>query len=178
MAADGTGGEEALRDALDEHGAELAAALSHTEQVEDLIETVILVVASADEEEVEHVTDSLVALANAVDGLATEESVALAEAIGERGDDAAAALETVLRLEREDELGNLVDLAGTLSALDLDEESVEGLNRLLDAVGEAERDHEPVGLLGGLRAARTPDVRAGLGYLLAVVRARGRRLRE
>jgi uncharacterized protein YjgD (DUF1641 family) len=45
---------------------------------------------------------------------------------------------------------------------------------LLEAVGEAERtDTDRVGLLGLARAAREPEVRAGLAYLLAVARALG-----
>lgn len=172
-----TPGELALRDALADHGEDLAAALEHTDQLEAILETAVLVIASADEDDVDEITDSIVSLIEAVDGLATEQSVALADAIGEHGEDAASALETVLRLERNGSLDELVTLAETLSDLSMDDDAVRGLNRLMRAVGEAEADSEPVGLLGALRAMRTADARTGLGYLLAIVREQGRSLR-
>lgn len=170
-----TPGEEALREAIAEHGEDFAAALEHADHVKDLLDTAILVIASADEDEVERVTESLTSLIAAGDALSTEETAALAGAVGDNADDLAGALETLVRLERNGTLDEFAALAETASALELDEESVRGLNRLLGAVGEAERDPEPVGFLGVLRAARTPDVRAGLGYLLGVVRSLGNR---
>lgn len=170
-------GEAALRDALDEHGADLAAALEGSDAVGDAVETAILLVASADEGEIEYAVDSTANLVRAVDGLSTEGAAALAEDVGESGDDLAEALAMVLELHREGHLEDLVGLAKTLSALEVDEDAAEGLNTVLGAVGDAEREHEPVGLLGFLRGARSPDARAGLGYLLALLRAQGRRLR-
>lgn len=171
-------GEAALRAALAEHGEELAGALDHAEAVGELVDLVVLTIATADEDEVERVTESLASLVKAVDGLSTEESVALAEAVGENAADAAGALETVLRLERDGHLDDLVSLAGTFAALDVDDDAVGSVGRLLGAAAEAESASEPVGLVGFVRAMRSADVRAGLGYLLALVRATGRSLRE
>lgn len=174
---DGGGGETALREALDEHGADLAAALEGSDAVGDAVETAILLVASADEDEIEYVADSTANLVRAADGLSTEGVASLAEDVGESGDDLAEALAMVLELQREGHLEDLLELAKTLSTLEVDEDAAEGLNTVLGAVGDAEHEHEPVGLLGFLRGARSRDARAGLGYLLAVLRAQGRRLR-
>jgi len=171
-------GEAALREALDVHGEDLAAALERNEEVQDLLETAILVAATADEDEIQHLTESTANLVNAAEGLSTEAAADLAGDIGERGDDLAEALAVVLELQREGHLDDLVELAKTLSALDLDPETVSGLNTVLGAVGEAEREHEPVGVLGMLRGLRSRDARAGLGYLLALLKAQGRRVRR
>lgn len=170
-------GEAALREALAEHGEEIGAALEHADEAKEALDTVVLTVASADEDEVEYVTEAIVNLVDAVDGLSTAESAALAETVGENGEDLASALETVIRLERDGSLDDLAALAGTLSALEVDEDGVRGATRLLGAIGEAERGSEPVSALGLLRGLRTPDARAGVGYLFSVLRAVGRGFR-
>lgn len=170
-------GEAALREALDVHGEELAAAIERSDEVADLFETVLLTIATADEDEVDYVADATANLVRATDGLSTEGVAELAEDVGDSGEDLAAALELVLELQREGHLEDLVGLAKMLSALEVDEETVEGLNRVLAAVGEAEQENEPVGMLGMVRGLRSRDARAGLGYLLALLRAQGRRLR-
>ncbi|MFC6727680.1 DUF1641 domain-containing protein, partial [Natronoarchaeum mannanilyticum] len=51
----------------------------------------------------------------------------------------------------------------------------DGIETLLDGVGEAERgDPEQVGPVGLLRGLRNPDVQHGLGYLLALAGSIGR----
>ncbi|WP_327053937.1 DUF1641 domain-containing protein [Halomicrococcus gelatinilyticus] len=225
--ATSTDGEAALRDALDEHGDDLAAVIERSDDVGALLETAILVVASADDEEVEYVTQSTANLVAAVDGLSTDGAAALATDLGENADELADALDTVvalqreghlddlvtiatsfseslspaeiaefatlleangsetvealdvvLDLQREGHLEDLVDLATTLSTLDIDPETARGLNTVLGAVGEAERESEPVGIVGALGELRSRDARAGLGYLVALVKAQGRRLRR
>lgn len=224
-------GEAALRAALAEHGGEYADAIDHTDELDDLLTTAILVVASADEEDVDRVTDSLVALTNAGDALSTDQTVALAEGIGENGDELAETLDTVVRLQREghldtfvalaealseslspaetdrlaqtirengdefagaldsvlelerkDVLDDLVDTATTLSKLDLDEDAVAGMNRFMAAIGEAEREtrreSQSVGVVGLVRSLGSDDVRGGLGYLVALLKAQGKRLRN
>lgn len=65
-------------------------------------------------------------------------------------------------------LGELADTA-------TEEETRAGLETVLRGVGAAEREApEEFGLLGLVRSARDPDVKRGLGYLLAVARAIGR----
>ncbi len=224
---EGGEGEAALREVLDEHGEELAVALERTDEAVDLLETTILMLATADEEEIEHLTDSSSNLIAAAEGVSTAEAAELAADVGENADDLGDALTTVLALQRDGHLddfvtiatafseslspddidrladtletdGNemiealdvvlelqrdghledLVELASTLSTLEIDAETVQGLNALLGAVGEASRTSKPVGVVGTLRTLRSPDVRAGLGYLLEVLKALGRRLRQ
>jgi uncharacterized protein YjgD (DUF1641 family) len=68
-------------------------------------------------------------------------------------------------------LGEVADTAA-------DEEVARSLESLLAAVGEAgSEDPESVGIVGLLRALRDPEVKAGLGFLVAVARALGRERR-
>jgi uncharacterized protein YjgD (DUF1641 family) len=216
-------GREALQDALGKHGDDLAAAVERTDEVDELLTTAILVLATAEQEDVENVTETLAALVRAGDGLATEETADLAAEVGENADDLAGLLDTGMRLEREADLDAVVTLAGAassslsdedverladlveeggedvvdtlelavelqregdidqlletakvLSVLEIDEDAARGLNSLLSAVGEAERESEPVGLLGALGQLRSRDGRAGLGYLLSLLKGLGR----
>lgn len=172
-------GETALREALDEHGEAIAAALDRTDEIDDLLVTAVLIIATADEEEIENVTESLSALVEAGDGLLTEETAELAGTLGESADDLADALDLLLDLQREGDLEELLDTARLLTELDLDEDAVRGLNRLLGAVGTAERaaserDEEGSGLVGTLRQFVSQDARAGLGYLAGLLRGLGR----
>lgn len=224
---EGGEGEAALREVLDEHGEELAVALEQTDEVVDLLETTILMIATADEEEIEYLTDSSSNLIAAADGISTAETAEFAADVGENADDLAntlatvlalqrdghlddfvtiatafseslspddidrlantleangdemiEALDVVLELQRDGHLEDLVELTSTLSTLEIDAETAQGLNALLGAVGEANRTSEPVGVIGTLRTLGSPDLRAGLGYLLALLKAQGRRLRQ
>lgn len=220
-------GRQALEEALGKHGEELAAAIEGTDELDDLLSTAILTIATADQAEIDRTIESLSALVQAGDGLATEETAALASEVGENADDLAGLLDAAARLEREGNLDGAVTLAAALSSsasdeqvdrlaemideggddvvetlelvvelqreghldellatgkllaqLDVDEDSVRGLNRLLSAVGEAERESEPAGLLGALRQLRSRDGRSGLGYLLSLLRSLGRSARR
>jgi len=166
-------GERALREAVDEHGEQLAAALEHTDEFEDLLETVVLVVSTADEDEVEHVTESLTNLVAAADDLSSDEMTRLVAMVREDGDALADALSLLVDLQRDGSLEELLDLARTLSALEVDDDAADGLNRLTAALGEAERTAAPVGPLGFARSLFGSDVRAGLGYLRALLRSLG-----
>lgn len=172
--APGGVGEEAIRAALAEHGEDVAAAIERTDEVKEVVDLAILTIASADDGEVDHVTDSIANLVRAADGLSTEGSVALAEAVGESGGELTRALEMVVRLEREDKLDGLFELAEAVSGATVDEGAVAGLDRFAGAVSAAEEEAEPVGVLGFLRGVRSREGRAGLGYLLAILRALGR----
>ncbi|WP_254280513.1 DUF1641 domain-containing protein [Haloarcula marina] len=220
-------GRAALEQALAERGDELAALVQSSDELDDALTTAILVAASADEAEVQHVTDSAANLVEAADGLSTAEAAALATQLGEDADDLSASLETVVDLQREGhvddiatvatafteslsseeveelatmledngsdlvdaldvvlelqrggDLAALVDTAQALSALELDDDAVEGMNTVLGALGEAQRKSEPMGLLGAVSALRTKNARAGLGYLVALLKAQGRRVRN
>jgi uncharacterized protein YjgD (DUF1641 family) len=220
-------GEKQIREVLDVHGDDLAAALDRLDDAADVVETAILILASADAEEIDHLTESLGNLVEAADGLSTEEAAALATSVGENGeylsdtvdtllefqqegrlDDFATiagafseslspeeveelasmleengaetveALDVVLDLHREGQLDDLVDLAKVVSTLEIDADTAAGMNTFLGAVGEAQRESEPVGLFGFISGMRSRDARAGLGYLLALLKAQGRRVRE
>ncbi len=219
-------GREAMERALAAHGEEIAAVVERTDEAEDLFATAILVAAAADDAEVEHLVDRLSNLVAAADGIATDDTAALAEQLGEDADDLGETLDTLLALQRQGALDDLVtvaaaftgslspdqldrlatameadgdavvdlverllelgsagdleellDLAETASALELDEDGVAALNDVLGAVGDARRDAEPVGLLGLLGVLRDGDARAGLGYLVELLRSLGRRVR-
>ncbi|WP_253736662.1 DUF1641 domain-containing protein [Halohasta salina] len=225
--ADGEGdGQAAVDDALSANAERLAALIHSSDEVEDALETAILVIASADEEELDEITDSAANLVTAADGLSTDGAAMLATELGENADELSASLDTVVTLQQDGHLDDLVTLATaftdslsadeidrlstvlaergpelvaaleavtelqkngeldalletavTLSALDVDREAVRGLNDVLGAVGEARREAEPVSLQARLRQLTGRDVRASLGYLLAVLHALGRRLR-
>lgn len=211
-ADEGTDGTpEALREALADHDESLAAAVESTDDLEALLRTAVIVVASADEAELEHLSESVGNLVDAADGLTTDESAALAQDLGENADDLAAlltvaaalgdslssaevaqlasmaeengsdlveALELLLELHQEGTLTELVDLTETLSALEMDDETVDGLNTLLGAVGEAQQESESRSFSGMVADLRSADFRAGVGYLLSVLTALGRRARS
>jgi uncharacterized protein YjgD (DUF1641 family) len=75
----------------------------------------------------------------------------------------------------------VTSLAGTGASLGevaqsaSDDDTRDGIETLLESVGEAEREPpEQVGAVGLLRGLRDPDVQYGLGYLLALAGAIGR----
>jgi uncharacterized protein YjgD (DUF1641 family) len=169
-------GEAALRAAIDDHGEEVASVLERSDEASELIDTVVLMIASAEEEDVEYLANALSSLVRTADGAATEETVALAEYVGEHGAEATETLDKLLELDRQGTLDDLLELGETLSDIDVDDDSVETLNRLLASVEEAETEAEPTGVLGAVGAVRGRDAKAGLGYLVALLRATGRRL--
>ena len=167
-------GEAALRAAIDEHGEDVAGLIERSEEVGDLVDTVVLVLASADDEDVASLAATIAALVRTAAAAGTDETVALADFVGEQGDDAASTFGKLVALDRDGTLDDLLDLGTTLSGLDVDDGSVETANRLLAAVEAAETDAEPTGPLGALRALRGPDARAGIGYVVALLRSVGR----
>lgn len=171
-------GRAALEEALAEQGEDLATFVEMTDDFDDVLTTAILVLASADEDELAYVTDSVANLVETGENLSTEETTELAAAVGESADELADALDTVLELQREGHLEDLIELAKTLSALDVDVATVGSLNDLLDAVGEANREPTPDGVVGTLRRLVSRDVLAGVGYLVTVLGALGRRVRD
>lgn len=219
--------EEAIEAILEAYDADYASAVEYTDELKNIIETAILVLASADDDEVEYVTTTIVTLVEAADSVSTDGTVALAEGVGENADDladileavvalqqqghvdtyvgiaetlaesmdeetaeelatvlgdngseAAAAMDSVLELQREGYLDDLLALAKMVSVLKIDESTVNALNRVLNAVEEAEEESEPVGLLGMIRSFGQQDVRTSLGYIMSVLKALGSQLRK
>jgi len=195
---------EAARDTLEatiaENPEEVADFVDRLGLVNELLDATELVTAAADDRMVADTAGTAATLAEAADGLATEETARLGESVGENGDDLAAALETVVELQRSgalDELATLADVVPLLSGAMDDEmvtnlarsgtalgevadtaaepETAEGLQDVLSAVGEAsEEPSEQVGLVGLVKALRDPEVQQGLGFVLALARALGR----
>jgi uncharacterized protein YjgD (DUF1641 family) len=195
---------EQLEAAIAENPEAVAAFVDRLDAVNELLDVLALGTEALDDEMVAKLSHTGATLAESADGLATEETVRLAAAVGDNGDDLTAALETLVDLQRTGTLDELVALADTVSlatnALDdemvvslartgaslgevadvaSDDDTARGLRTVLGAVGDATSDEEiePLGPLGLLRSLWNADVRVGLGYAVGVLRNLGRRLR-
>jgi len=189
-----------LEAAIERNPEAVAEFVAHLDAVNELLDVLSLGESALDDEMVRELSATGSTLAESADGLATDETVALAETVGENGDELRDALDTLLALQRSGTLDELAELAevGSLATAALDDEMVrslagtgaalgevaqtasdddtrDGIERLLESVGEAERKSpEQVGAVGLLRGVRDPDVQYGLGYLLALAGAIGR----
>ncbi|QWC19294.1 DUF1641 domain-containing protein [Halorubrum sp. 2020YC2] len=189
-----------LEAAIAENPEAVAAFVERLDAVNELLDVLSLGEGALSDEMVRELSATGSTLAESADGLATDETVALAERVGENGDELREALDTLLTLQRSGTLDELAELAevGSLATAALDDEMVtslagtgaalgevaqtaadddtrDGVETLLKSVGEAEREPpERVGAVGLLRGVRDPEVQYGLGYLLAVASAIGR----
>jgi uncharacterized protein YjgD (DUF1641 family) len=188
-----------LESVVAENPEAVAAFVERLDAVNELLDVLSLGEGALTDEMVREVADTSSTLAESADGLATEETASLAETVGQNGAELEGALESVLALQRTGALDELVELAGVLSlatsALDdemvrslaatggslgevadtaADDDTRDGLETMLEGLGDAEREPpERVGAVGLLKATRDPDVQRGLGYLVAVARAIG-----
>lgn len=195
-----------LEDAVAENPEEVAALIRRLGLVNELLDGLEVATSAADDDMVTGMARMATPLAEAADGMATNETVRLAESVGQNGGDLADAMETVAELQADGTLDELVQLgdmaafmlnaldddaimslsrmgnaAGELGASATEEDTVRGLTTLLDAVGDASGpDAAPgkVGMFGMVGALRDDDVQVGMGYLIAVARALGQRLDE
>ncbi|PHQ47496.1 hypothetical protein DJ68_01540 [Halorubrum sp. C3] len=189
-----------LEAAIAENPEAVAAFVEQLDAVNELLDVLSLGEGALSDEMVRELSATGSTLAESADGLATDETVALAAAVGENGDELRAALDTLVTLQRSGTLDELAEIAevGSLATAALDDEMVaslagtgaalgevaqtaadddtrDGVETLLKGVGEAEREPpERVGAVGLLRGVRDPEVQYGLGYLLAVASAIGR----
>jgi uncharacterized protein YjgD (DUF1641 family) len=189
-----------LEAAIKQNPEAVAEFVEHLDAVNELLDVLSLGESALDDEMVRELSATGSTLAESADGLATDETVALAETIGENGDELREALDTLLALQRSGTLDELAELAevGSLATAALDDEMItslagtgaavgeiaqtasdddtrDGIETLLESVGEAERaSPEKVGAVGLIRGLRDPDVQYGLGYLLALAGAIGR----
>ncbi|MDB2273747.1 DUF1641 domain-containing protein [Halorubrum ezzemoulense] len=189
-----------LEAAIAENPEAVAELVERLDAVNELLDVLSLGEGALSDEMVRELSATGSTLAESADGLATDETVVLAEAVGENGDELREALDTLLTLQRSGTLDELAEVAevGSLATAALDDEMVaslagtgaalgevaqtaadddtrEGVETLLKGVGEAERDPpDRVGAVGLIRGVRDPDVQYGLGYLLAVAGAIGR----
>lgn len=193
------GGAE-LEAAIAENPDAVAEFVRRLDSVNELLDVLALGESALTDEMARDVAGTSASLAEAADGLATEETAGLAATVGSNGDDLEDALESLLTLQRSGTLAELVELAeiaslvtaalddemvrsladtggslGELADAAADDDTRAGVETVLSGVGDAERDPpDSVGALGLLRATRDPEVQRGLGYLLAVARGIGR----
>jgi uncharacterized protein YjgD (DUF1641 family) len=193
-----------LAAAIEENPEAVAAFVERLDAVNELLDVLSLGSEAMTDDMVAELSGTAATLAEAGDGLATDETVRLAAAVGENGEELREALETLVELQRTGTLDQLValtdvlglasdamtddmvaELASTGSSLGevadvaAEPETVRGVQAMLRAVGDASESDEPperVGPVGLLKATRDPEVQAGLGYLLAVARGLGREL--
>jgi uncharacterized protein YjgD (DUF1641 family) len=203
-----SGGENLDRDDLESIVAEnpeaVATFIDRLDAVNEFLDVVALGEGALTDEMVVELAGTASTLAESADGLATDETVALAETVGGNGAELREAMETLIALQRSGTLDELAEVAevGSLATAALDDEMVrslagtgsalgevadtaadddtrDGLKALLAGVGAAQRsDPESVGALGLARGIRDPEVQYGLGYVLAISKAIGRERAE
>ncbi|MEF8820820.1 MAG: DUF1641 domain-containing protein [Halovenus sp.] len=193
-----------LEAAIAENPEAVAAFVERLDAVNELLDVLALGEGALTDEMIVELSGTAATLAESADGLATEETAALAETVGANGEELAEAMETLLALQRSgtlDELAEVAEVASLLTAA-LDDEMVrslagtgsslgeiadtaaeddtrDGLQTVLSGVGAAEgSDPEPVGPVGLVRQIRDPEVQYGLGYVFAIARAIGERQAE
>ena len=190
---------EPLTEAIEENPEAVAEFVARLDRVNELLDVLELGTSALDDEMVTRLTSNGSTLAESADAMATDETVRLAEAVARDGDELADAMATVAELQRNGTLDDLAALSDLLAlangALDdeivmrladtgtglgeladtaADPDTARGLERMLDAVGDASTEEpEPVGALGLVKATRDPEVKRGLGYLVAIARALG-----
>jgi len=190
-----------LATAIENNPEAVATFVERLDAVNELLDVLELGTDALDDDMAVSLAGTAATLGESADGLATDETVALAESVGDNGESLGEALETLAALQEQGTLDDLVELAEVVSllrdALDddmavslagtgaslgeladsaADEATRDGLTTVLDAVGDAESEEvSRVGTLGLVRATRDEEVQAGLGYLIVLARALGRR---
>ena len=198
--SDTTSRPDDLEAAIAENPAAVAEFVERLDAVNELLDVLALGEGALTDEMVVELSGTAATLAESADGLATEETVTLAEAVGGNGEELADAMETLLALQRSGTLDELAEVAAVASLLTaaLDDEMVrslagtgsalgeiadtaaeddtrDGLQTVLSGVGAAEgSDPEPVGPVGLVRQIRDPEVQYGLGYIFAIAGAIGK----
>lgn len=189
-----------LKAVIEQNPETVAEFVKRLGAVNELLDLLSLGESALTDEMVRELSATGSTLAESADGLATDETVALAETVGDNGDELREALETLLALQRSGTLDELAEVAevGSLVTAALDDKMVtslassgaalgevaqtaadddtrNGIETLLQGLGDAERaSPEQVGAVGLLRGLRDPDVQYGLGYLLTLAGALGR----
>ena len=200
MSGEGVSEQSDLEAAIERNPEAVAEFVERLDAVNELLDVLSLGENALDDGMVRELSATGSTLAESADGIATDETVALAETVGENGDELQEALDTVLTLQRSGTLDELAEIAevGSLATAALDDEMVtslagtgaalgevaqtaadddarDGVKTMLEGVGAAHRsDPEPVGALGLARSIRDPEVQYGLGYVLAISKAIGR----
>jgi uncharacterized protein YjgD (DUF1641 family) len=185
--------------AVEDNPEEVARLVQNAGQVNDLLDASAVATAAIDDGMVQRLAADGSNLGAAADGAATPELAELGESVGDNADSLAEGVETVVELQESGTLDDLAAFADTIALLSAamddemvtsltsmgsrlgeladtasDEEVAQGLESMLHAVGDAtSEDPEPVGAVGLVRALRDPEVRAGMGVAIALLRALG-----
>ncbi|MFC6875339.1 helical membrane plugin domain-containing protein [Halobellus marinus] len=185
--------------AIAENPEAVASLLERSGQLGQLLDALALVEDGLDDEMVERLTGDATTLGMAASELAEPETARLTASVGQHGDELATTVERLAALERTGTLDRLFELADALALVTdaADDEMIETLTEtgtalgevadtaaddevrttlthLLAGIGQADTDAaEPVGAVGLLRALRDPEVKAGMGYLVALARGVG-----
>ncbi|MDG5777571.1 DUF1641 domain-containing protein [Haloarculaceae archaeon H-GB2-1] len=193
-----------LESLVAENPEEVARFLERLGLVNDLLDTAELATSAMDDRMVQELTGTATNLGAAADGMATEDLAKLGESTGENAAELADAIEGMAKLQRSGTLDDLLALGdavalgtaamddemvmkltatgsklGELADTAADDDVARSLEAMLEALGEAS-DEEPtaVGAFGLLGAMRDPEVKQGMGFLVAVARALGRKRRR
>jgi len=193
-----------LESLIEDNPEEVARFLDRLDLVNDLLDATAVATSAMDDEMVQSLSGTGTNLAMAADGMATEETVRLGETVGENADELAEGVEKVAELQRTGTFDDLLEMAelasllrgaaddemimslastgtrvGELADTATDEDVARGLDDVLTALGEAAGEEpEEIGAIGLLKATRDPDVKAGLGVVIALARALGQQTRE
>ncbi|MFW5937875.1 MAG: DUF1641 domain-containing protein [Halanaeroarchaeum sp.] len=188
-----------VREAIAANPETVVALLEQSGQLSAMLDALALVEDGLDDEMVESLTSDATTLGLAAAELADRATVDLGAAVGENGTELAEAVRQIAVLQRTGTLDRLTEIADAVALLTdaADDEMVEtlaatgtslgeladtateeevshGLARMLNGVGEAgAAEADPVGPIGLIGALRDPDVKAGMGYLVAVARGIG-----
>ncbi|MFB6128216.1 MAG: DUF1641 domain-containing protein [Halorhabdus sp.] len=183
---------------------EVARLLERLGLVNDLLDAADVATSAMDDEMVQSLAGTGTNLAMAADGMATDETVELGEAVGQNADDLAEGVKKIAELQRTGTLDDLLELAelASLASAAMDDEMVmslastgtrlgevadtaadddvaRGLEDVLSALGDATSEEpDEIGAIGLIKATRDPDVKAGLGVIIALARALGQQTRE
>jgi uncharacterized protein YjgD (DUF1641 family) len=185
--------------AVENNPEEVARLIQNAGQVNDLLDASAVATAAIDDGMVQRLAEDGSHLGAAADGAATPELAELGESLGENADSLAEGVETVVELQESGTLDDIAEFADILALLSAamddemvtsltgtgsrlgeladtasDDEVAAGLESMLHAVGDAtSEDPDPVGLMGLVKALRDPEVRAGMGVAIALLRALG-----
>ncbi|MFW5956652.1 MAG: hypothetical protein ACOCQY_04545, partial [Halorhabdus sp.] len=120
---------EDLESLVAQNPEEVARLLERLDLVNDLLDATQVATSAMDDEMVQSMAGTGANLAMAADGMATEETVKLGEAVGENATDLAEGVETIAELQRTgtlDDVLEMAELASLLSAA-MDDEMVMSL---------------------------------------------------
>ncbi|MFW5958390.1 MAG: DUF1641 domain-containing protein [Natronomonas sp.] len=185
--------------AVEDNPEEVARFIQQLGAVNDLLDATSVATAAMDDEMVQRLARTGTNLGAAADGAATPEIAGLGESVGENATELTAGMETIIELQQSGTLDDLAAMADVVSLLTaaMDDEMVTsvaktgsrlgevadtaadddiaaGLESMLHALGDATSDDpEPVGMIGLAKALRDPEVKAGMGVLVALLRALG-----